>query len=275
MTNATTAQNTASNDDSLAMHTSWWSSGWGHVLPQHQGMLLCMVLGTATVRKVKGDFDEVVQQIVGDSREGLFSLLGDDLNAPIMWLDEEELESAESDEEREEILTRAAEHEATLSGVLRAAGMPVPTTIRGLVQTMLDLKLVNHEDGVWTMPEEFPLPEDTLSLPEPVLARLRKMRHFAYTGPADQGIVRHLIEDLDYPAEVFTSLDRLVTITGEDLEKVRAALEQLVELGDAQLYRGDPRVVVVAKDLPAHQRFYLVPDWDAFNENRMTIRSAD
>lgn len=270
----TTTQSTA-HDDSLSMHTGWWSSGWGHVLPQHQGMLLCMILGTATVREVEGDFDEVVRQIVGDSREGLFRLLGDDLNTPIMWLDEEELESAESDEERDEIRTSAVEHEATLTGALQAAGLPVPTTTRELVQTMLDLNIVGCEDGVWTMPEEFPLPEDTLTLPEPVLARLRKMRHFAYTEPADQGIVRHLIEDLDYPNEVFTSLDRLVTITEEDLEKVRAALDQLVELGDAQLYRGDPRVVVAAKDLSAYQRFYLVPDWETFNENRMTIRRAD
>lgn len=142
MTDTTTAQNTNVGDNSLSMHTSWWSSGWGHVLPQHQGMLLSMVLGTAPVRKVQGDLDEVVQQIVGGSREGLFRLLGDDLNAPVMWLDEEELESAESDEEREEIRTDAAEHEATLTGALRAAGMPVPTTVRELVQTMLDLKLV-------------------------------------------------------------------------------------------------------------------------------------
>ncbi|MCX5395676.1 DUF6042 family protein [Streptomyces sp. NBC_00102] len=275
MSDTTTAQNTNAGDDSLSMHTGWWSSGWGHVLPQHQGMLLCMVLGTATVRKVEGDFDEVVQQIVGDSREGLFRLLGDDLNAPVMWLDEEELESAESDEEREEIRISAAENEATLTGALRAAGMPVPTTVRELVKTMLDLKLVAYEDGVWSMPEEFSLPEDTLTLSEPVLARLRKMRHYAYTEPADQGIVRHLIDDLDYPVEVFTSLDRLVSITGEDLEKVRAALEQLVETGDAQLYRGDPRVVVAAKDLLAHQRFYLVPDWETSNENRLMIRRVD
>lgn len=101
------------------------------------------------------------------------------------------------------------------------------------------------------------------------------MRHYAYTEPADQGIVRHLIDDLDHPAEVFTSLDRLVTITGEDLEKVRAALEQLVETGDAQLYRGDPRVVAAAKELSAHQRFYLDPGWETFNENRLMIRRVD
>ncbi|MGC4966289.1 DUF6042 family protein [Streptomyces globisporus] len=275
MTNTVTAQNTASGDSSLSMHTGWWSSGWGQILPQHQGMLLCMVLGTATVREVEGDLDEIVDQIVGDSRTGLFALLGDDINLPIMWLDEEELESAESDEERDEIRSSAAEHEATLTSALQAAGLPVPTTTRELAQTMLDLKLVCHQDGVWSMPEEFPLPEDTLTLPEPVLARLQKMRHYTYTEVADQRIVRHLIDDLDYPTEVFTSLDRLVTITGEDLDQVRAALEQLVEIGDAQLYRGDPRAVVAAKDLPAHQRFYLVPDWEAFNENRMTIRRAD
>ncbi|MBT2401508.1 DUF6042 family protein [Streptomyces sp. ISL-100] len=113
--------------------------------------------------------------------------------------------------------------------------MRIPTTIRGLAQTMLDLGLVAHQDGVWSMPEVFPLPEDTLTVPKPVLARLRRMRHFAYTEPADLALVHHLIDDLDYPEEVFTSLDRLVAITGVDIEKVQAALDQLVEIGDAQL----------------------------------------
>lgn len=101
------------------------------------------------------------------------------------------------------------------------------------------------------------------------------MRQFADTEAANQAIVRHLVEDLECPEDVFTSLDRLVTVTGEDIDKVRAALDHLVELGDARLYRGDPRVAVAAKGLPVHARFHLVPDWERFNEHRMHITRED
>lgn len=33
------------SENSLAMHTDFWSSGWAHVLPQHAVMMLCTLSG--------------------------------------------------------------------------------------------------------------------------------------------------------------------------------------------------------------------------------------
>ncbi|MDT0460692.1 DUF6042 family protein [Streptomyces sp. DSM 41527] len=254
------------------MHTDFWSSGWAHVLPQHAAMMLCMVFGTAATRGLEGNLDEITREILGEELPGVFGNLGKNLSSPILWRDQEEIDDAESDEEREEIRTAAQAKEASLANALRAAGMSVPTTIRELGDTMVQLGIATTDNGSWDMPDPLPRPEEVLTLPDDVLARLKRLRQFEYTESADQAIVKHLVDDLDYPDELFTSVDRLVDITGEDIDQVRAALDHLVELGDVQLYRGEPRTVAVAKDLPAHARFYLVPDWDNFNEHRMTIR---
>ncbi|MDK0525100.1 DUF6042 family protein [Streptomyces sp. ML-6] len=268
----TTEQATeTASEGGMAMHTDWWTSGWNHVLPQHQGMMLCLIFGTATTRGLEGDLDGVVHEIFGDELRGVFHSLGENLDSPILWIDEEEVEDAESEEEKDELRAAAKAHEATLTSALQAAGMTVPVTIRELAHTMVELGIATTRDGTWSMPEVLPRPDDVLTLPDDVLTRLQRMRQFTDTEAADQAIVRHLIEDLDYPEEVFTSLDRFVAITGEGIDKVRAALDQLVELGDARLYRGDPQVTVAAKDLPAHARFHLVPDWERFNEHRMHI----
>jgi len=264
-----------SPESGMAMHNDWWPSGWAHVLPQHQAMMLCMVFGTATTRGLQGDIDSITRQVLGDDLPGVFSALGDDLDSPIMWLDEEEVDDAESDEEKEEIRTAAERRERALSSALQALGKTPPATILELGQLMVDFGIATVENGTWDMPEVLPRPDAILDLPEDVRDRLAVMRRFTETEAADQAIVRHLVDDLGHPDELFTSLERLEGITGEDVGMLRAALDQLVELGDVQLYRGTPRVVVAAKDLPSHARFYLVPDWDRFHEHRMHIRRAN
>jgi hypothetical protein len=268
-----TDQSTATSaENSMAMHNDWWPSGWTHVLPQHQGMMLCMIFGTATTRGLTGDLDDITRQIFGDELRGVFNSLGDNLDSPILWLDQDEVDDAESDEEREEIRAAAKRRETTLTGALHAIGMTPPATIRDLGQLMVHFGIATTEDGAWAMPEVLPRPDDVLTLPEDVRERLATMRRFEETQVADQAIIRHLVDDLGHPEELFTSLDRLKDITGEDIDTLRAALDHLVELGDAQLYRGSPRVIVAAKDLPSHARFHLVPDWDRFHEHRMYIR---
>jgi hypothetical protein len=261
-----------SAENGMAMHNDWWPSGWHHVLPQHQGMMLCMIFGTATTRGLKGDLDDITRHIFGDELRGVFQSLGNNLDSPILWLDQDEVDDAESDEEREEIRTAAKCRESALTGALHAIGKTPPATIRDLGQLMVHFGIATTEGGAWAMPEVLPRPDDVLTLPEDVRERLTTMRRFEASEAADQAIVRHLVDDLGHPDELFTSLDRLEGITGEDIDTLRGALDHLVELGDAQLYRGNPRVVVAAKDLPSHARFHLVPDWDRFHEHRMYIR---
>jgi hypothetical protein len=71
------------------------------------------------------------------------------------------------------------------------------------------------------------------------------------------------------PKEVLTSLDRLGVATGRDADDVRIALAELVEAGDAQVYRGQEQAD--AERLEAHRRFRLVMNWDHFHETRMRL----
>ncbi|MER7000139.1 DUF6042 family protein [Streptomyces sp. NPDC000410] len=70
----------------LSMHTGWFRAGRQHYLPQHQAMMLCMLFGTATVRKLRGNVDEVLQQVFDDEPGAFFGGDGDTLASPVAWM---------------------------------------------------------------------------------------------------------------------------------------------------------------------------------------------
>ncbi|MEU6104477.1 DUF6042 family protein [Streptomyces flaveolus] len=264
----------ATRPENLSFPSDWFTSGWMHVLPRHQSMMMTMILGTAAAEGMRGSVDDVTRVIFGDDFAQAFRGLGDSLDSPVCWLEEDDLEDAD-EAEQQQIKDSVAEHQATCEAAYREAGVPVPTTIRGLADTMTALGIASQdEDGYWSMPDGLSYPEEVLQLPEETAARFKKMRHVQQLEPAEQAIIHHLTEDLGSPAEVFTSLGRLAEAVEMDVDEVAAGLDHLVEQGDARLYRGSPRVEVAAKDLPGHARFYLVPDWEHFAENRIHIRHA-
>ncbi|MFF3320111.1 DUF6042 family protein [Streptomyces sp. NPDC003035] len=260
-----------SDDGSLAMHTGWFATGWPKYLPQYQSMVLCMLFGTASVRGMSGTIDDVTQELFGGRLGSFFGRDGGDLDSPVMWQDPDELDYAETEEEKAEIRADAAAHQAKCEGLLRSAGLAVPTTVRELADTMVALGIATQQDGVWSMPEPLPRPEDILDLPEDDRAKLAEMRRIFELGPAENALIGHLRDDLNRPDELFTSLDRLATATDLTEDDARGALARLIEEGDARLERGKARAQVALDTLKSHERFHLVLDWAHFDEYRLTF----
>ncbi|CAM5339074.1 MarR family transcriptional regulator OS=Streptomyces alboniger OX=132473 GN=CP975_00015 PE=4 SV=1 [Streptomyces alboniger] len=264
----------AARPENMFFPSDWFTSGWMHVLPRHQSMMMATILGTAAAEGMRGSVEDITHVIFGDDFAQVFRGLGDSLDSPVCWLEEGELEDAD-EAEQQQIKDSAAEHRAACEAAYQGAGVPVPTTIRGLADTMVALGIASQdEDGYWSMPDGLPYPEDVLRLSEEMAAKFERMRCAQRLEPAEQAVIHHLTEDLGFPGEVFTSLDRLAEAVEMDVHEVAAGLDYLTEQGDARLYRGNPRVEVAAKDLPGHARFYLVPDWEHFAENRVHIGDA-
>ncbi|WP_329620581.1 DUF6042 family protein [Streptomyces sp. NBC_01255] len=260
----------------FAVHNGWFPSGWMHVLPGYQAMLMCMLLGTAATRPVTGTLDEVAREVFGDSPRDFLRGLGEDLDSPVLWLDPATLDATEDAEEKAELRAEAAARRAAGEGALRAGGFPVPATIRDLVGTMLALGIARMEDGRWSMPEYLPLPEDVLDLPEDLRASIGELRRSEAVEPWRQALTDYLDHTLDRPGELFTTPGRLAEAVGLGPDELRAALDDLVEDGHVRLYRGIPRVPVAsARDLQDHQRFHLVPDWQRYDEDHVFVIRHD
>ncbi|MFE0737367.1 DUF6042 family protein [Streptomyces sp. NPDC058855] len=270
---AATAGATEDLSSAVFMHPDWFESGWNFVLPKHQSFLLALFLSTAVRRGLSGTLEEVAEEVGAD---GLLDRLGGSLDAPVRWMEPDGLGEDGEDAAQEEAAIRA-EAEASRAAceeALRAAGLPLPTTVRGLAETMTALGIASRQDGIWVMPERLPLPEDVLTLPDGLRARLRELRHVQAVAPAEQALVAHLTDGLGHPAEVFTSIDRLARALGLTEDETRGGLQRLVDTGDVRLERGLPRVGTTPGDLASHERFHLVPDWDHFHAHRVFVHRA-
>ncbi|MFI8916477.1 DUF6042 family protein [Streptomyces sp. NPDC053513] len=267
-------QDTAqSNDDGyLSLHNGWFASGWPSYLPQHQSMALSMLFGTASVRQLRGTVDEVLAQIFEEGEYGaFFGKASDSLDSPVLWMDSDELDYAETEAEKAQLRVEAEEHQARCEGLLRTAGIPVPTTIRELADTMIALGIASRQDGVWSMPDPLPGPETVLPLSDEERARIANSRRIWEGGPAEQALIDYLEKTLNHPEEVFTSVDRLAKAINFSEDDVRHALGRLFREGEARFERGAERAQTLLEDLKDHERFHLVLDWQHFNEHRITI----
>ncbi|QCX73847.1 hypothetical protein C9F11_00720 [Streptomyces sp. YIM 121038] len=254
----------------LAMHNDWFASGWDHVLPR-QGFALTMLIGTACQPGFAGSLDDLVLEIFG----GHWDMIGGDLDGPLTfsWPDEEWDDEA-APEGRE--ACEAARWEQ-FGAMLTTAGFPVPATVRDLSELFLTWGLASREetpDGTrWSMPAALPLPGDLLPLDTQLTERLDGIRWTMRTGPLVDTLINHLADDLGEPEETLTSLDRLATATGQDVDDVRLALAELVESGDARVQRGQEPAD--AERLEAHRRFRLVMDWEHIHEHRIQLSIGD
>lgn len=261
------------NDDGyLALHNGWFASGWPSYLPQHQSMALSMLFGTASARELGGTIDEVLAQIFKDGEYGaFFGKASDSLDSPVLWMDPDELNYADTEEEKAQLRADADEHQAQREELLRGAGVPVPSTIRELADTMVALGIASQQDGVWSMPDPLPGPEAVLPLSDEERARIVEGRRIWEGGPAEQALIDYLTETLAHPEEVFTSVDRLAKAIDFNEEDTRHALGRLFREGEARFERGAERGQTLLENLKDHERFHLVLDWQHFNENRITI----
>ncbi|MFD9053442.1 DUF6042 family protein [Streptomyces zaomyceticus] len=260
------------HDGYLSMHNGWFASGWPSYLPQHQAMALCMLFGTATVRELRGDVDEVLEQLFNGNIGAFFGHASISLDSPVLWMDDDELDYAETDEEKDQIRAEAEKHQARCEELLRTAGLGVPTNIRELAGTMLAAGIASQQAGVWSMPEDIPGPETVLALTDDERSAIEDRRRFWDSSSAEHTLIGHLDEGLNRPEELFTSIDRLAKATELSEEDLRHALGRLVQEGEARLERGAARERAALEDLQAHERFHLVLDWEHFNENRITVQ---
>ncbi|WP_371572341.1 DUF6042 family protein [Streptomyces sp. NBC_01314] len=161
--------------------------------------------------------------------------------------------------------------------LLTAAGFPVPTTVRDLSELYLTWGLARREETPtgtrWSMPVALPLPGDLLPLDADLTKRLDHIRWTLRTGPLVDRFMNYLVDDLDEPQEVLTSLDRLAAATGQGADDVRIAVTDLVQAGDALVYRGQE--LADAERLKTHRRFRLVMDWDHLHATRIALVGAE
>jgi hypothetical protein len=254
----------------LAMHNDWFASGWDHILPR-QGFPLAMLIGTASRSGFTGSLDDLVR----DAFDGHWDMIGGNLDGALTfsWPDEEwDYEGAP--EGREACETSRWEQFGIM---LTAAGFPLPRTVRDLSELYLTWGLASREETPegtrWSMPAALPLPGDLLPLDAELAKRLDGMRWTMRTGPLVETLVHHLADELGEPQQILTSLDRLAAATDQDVDDVRLALAELVESGDAHVYRGEQPAD--ADRLAAHRRFRLVVDWEHFHEHRMRLSIGD
>ncbi|OKH98886.1 hypothetical protein A6A06_25040 [Streptomyces sp. CB02923] len=261
----------------LCMHNDWFESGWPHVLPSHQAMWMAMLFSTATVRQLEGDLDTIAVQVFGDDPGRTPRGLGDQgLESPVAWLDEESLEAAGSQEEAAEITEDARVHRRRCEESLRAAGFPVPATVRELAAVMERLGITHRSGGYWSMPDRFPRPEDVLPLSGEIADSLLGLRKFQAVDPVERALLDYATHTLGSPAQFSTSLQRLERATGFDADELRAALDHLVSRdGEIQLHRGQPPAVIAAKDLTVHSRFQITLDWAGIDEARSPVVHVD
>ncbi|MEE6269119.1 DUF6042 family protein [Streptomyces diastatochromogenes] len=270
----TTAVPPQHGEEYLSLHNDWFTSGWMHVLPRYQAMMLTMLFGTATVQQLRGNLDAITGHVFGDAPGNGSSVFGDDgLDSPLQWL-EDDLEHAESPEEAAQFRAEAEEHQALFEAVLREASLPVPSTVRELAAVMESFGIVQRSKGQWSVPDHLPRPEDVLALPDDVLASLRSLRHHQNVEPVKQALLSYFADSLGYPATVSTSLDRLERATGRGLDELREALEYLTDDEDygMKLLRGDPATPIRARDLATHTRFQIAMDWQRFEENTIHVQ---
>ncbi|MER6017732.1 DUF6042 family protein [Streptomyces anulatus] len=249
----------------MALHNDWFVSGWEHVLPR-QALALTMLMGTAAQPGFTGSLDDLLQEVC----DGHWDMIGGDLDGALTFTwHGEEWDYEEAPEGREAC---EANRWKKFAAMLRAAGYPVPTTVRDLADLYLTWGLARRHETPqgtrWAMPTVLPLPGDLLPLDTELTQRLDEIRRIMRTGP----LVDHLIDDLGEPQEFLTSLDRLAGATGQDVNDLRLALAELVQSHDAKILRGQEPAG--PERLEPHHRFRLIMDWAHFHETRIEFGPA-
>ncbi|MFF3730757.1 hypothetical protein ACFYXM_10670 [Streptomyces sp. NPDC002476] len=54
-------------------------------------MMIAMLFGTATVQRLEGDLDDIVEQVFGEDAGNALVLGDEGLDSPVLWVDDEDL----------------------------------------------------------------------------------------------------------------------------------------------------------------------------------------
>lgn len=251
-----------------AVNNEWFTCGWHQLLPR-QAFPLHMLVASATVHDLDGGLDSLLEQMQFGAN---WNMLYGGLDAAPLWT----LPEDNDDREQIEFDTTWQDRFTT---TMQAAGRPLPTTVRDLAGLMAELGVFEREaTGAgerWRSPDVLPVPEDILPLAPDLAADLGMLRWNDRIEPYVQELIRYLIE-LDEPAELATSVQRLARATGLDEESVRQGLAGLVADGDLRVVRGEGPQETTAdpERLAEHARCRLLVDWEHFHEHRIGLRKA-
>ncbi|MFG1846849.1 DUF6042 family protein [Micromonospora carbonacea] len=253
----------------LTTHNHFADHGWNWFLPR-QALAINIILSTATAQNIDGGLDHLVDITLGSDNNLMFG----GLDAPLAWSWEDDGDDEPSPEQQQiDARSKQMFEQAVTDG-----GHPMPATLRDLFDLLATIGLCTHttDGGVerWRLNTEMPGPDELLPMPADENARYARMRWESDHEPVEQAILSHLCDNLDYPDEILTSLQRLADITGEPAERVRETLPQLLQHGEFRMVRGTGQDVtdVDPAKVAEHARFRLIPNWERFSENRIRIR---
>jgi hypothetical protein len=253
----------ADQDDGIAFDPDWWTSGWNAFLPR-QALELHMVVATATVREIDGDFAALVDELGADK----FELRTGGLAGPIWWSfpDEEE-----PDPEQIEIdVALQCEFEETMA----RASRPLPITVADLVELMAELGVFERTrvDGIerWRSPDTLPLATETL----PVSAEFAKDQDEHRWGDlhelSAQKIIRYAMDTREATEQIDTTLVRLASDIGIEVADLRFGFGNLTDSGFS-LVDTASGADVDAETVEEVRAVTLRIDWECFGENRFGI----
>lgn len=152
--------------------------------------------------------------------------------------------------------------------------------MRDLADLLVDLGVFEHRDDGgderWRFPNQLQLPDEVLPFPADFVSKLDAIRFDDVAEPYAQRIIRHIIDDLNSPTQVWTTMVRLARATDLEPEAVRYGLALLVKEGDFRVTREKwaERRDESPETLPVHARFVLLIDWQKFAETRISIRRS-
>lgn len=253
----------------LAIAHDWWDAGWVRFLPRQATELHMLVL-TATLRGLSGDLDDLIPQILPERPERWDELTGG-LEGPVWWSFPDETDDAEQ---------RALDREAQsrFETTIAATEWELPRTVRDLAELMAQLgvfEVVRKGEVLeWRCPDPLPLVSEQLPVPADFAEQEDRLRWERLTERAAQAIIRHVVEELGRPDSVLTSIGSLSEACDLLPEDTRHGLQNLLDVGDFRLVDGpdadardtDPETV------PENEQVVLVPDWERFAEDRISIR---
>jgi hypothetical protein len=251
----------------MAMSRDWWVSGWHAVLPR-QGLFIDMVVSTATVRDVHGDFSTLVSSVGFEA----FELNTGGLQEPVWW---SYPDAEEDDEEQRAIdLEMQREFESTMT----RAGLKLPETVLDLALLMADLGLyertaVNGMES-WRKVIPTPLASETLPVSEAFSKSQDESRWSDVEEESAQLILRYVIDVLDSPPKIESTLKSLADHVGLEVPDLRFGLTGLLSSGfeivePLSLETIDPESVDEEKEIA------VLVDWLVFAQDRIGITFSD
>lgn len=209
------------DDNLIELNLGFVHSGWTEVLPQ-QASALHSLVAKATTRRQDGSLDALVA-VLGC---GWFDDWTGGLDSPVRWVHPDDRGDAESE-------TAGAKASASFRDAFRRARLAVPSTVRELAFTMVELGILDVCSDIprWRSAPHLLLPAEVLPLSEDLREAEDERRWSALHQGAAIRMCRYLASAGGDNTPLVTSIAQLEAATGPDDDGIRAALEVSVRCG--------------------------------------------